>query len=397
MPWKEMSVMDQKMGLVLALKNRGPRSVTEICEEWGVRTKTGYKWLHRYEADEENGLKERSRAPHRQARQVDEDIQNLILDLRLKEPRYGPKKLRAILEQQEPARRWPAHSTIAALLKREGLVAPRSRRPRRGTHIRLRTTSQESNQVWSADYKGWFRTRDGRRFEPLTIMDAHTRYLLRCQAVEQESYRLAKAIFEAAFLEYGLPQVIVTDNGAPFATIGFIGLSRLSVWWIRLGITPQRIEPGRPDQNGRHERMHLTLKQEAIFPIERNRRAQQARLDQFRDTYNNRRPHESLNQKTPASVYTPSPRPYPRRLPEPAYPDTFQVRRVEKSGSLVWKHRRFFLSHSLGKELVGLMNINDRYWQVYFGPLPLVILDCAQGRLLSTDRLDSLAKEGCSK
>jgi transposase InsO family protein len=270
---------------------------------------------------------------------------------------------------------WPALSTIGELLKREGLVVGRRKRQRTPPYSEPLAHADGPNRVWCADFKGWFRTRDGERIDPLTISDAHSRYLLRCQAVETTNTERVQAIFEAAFREYGLPEAIRTDNGAPFASRALAGLSRLAVWWIKLGIKPERIEAGHPEQNGRHERMHRTLKQETAQPPAANRREQQRVMDRFREEYNQVRPHEALGMRTPGSVYQPSWREYPTRIPEPEYPETMLVRSVRYQGQIRWKKQEVFLSEVLWGERVGLLPVDDRWFKVYFAEVPLALFD----------------------
>ncbi len=236
--------------------------------------------------------------------------------------------------------------------------------------------------MWCADFKGWFRTGDGERIDPLTITDAHSRYLLRCQAVDKMDTARVQAIFEAAFREFGLPAAIRTDNGAPFASTAIAGLSRLAVWWIKLGIVVERIEAGHPEQNGRHERMHRTLKQETAMPAAANRRAQQRAMDKFCQEYNQVRPHEALQMETPAAVYETSPRRLPVQIPEPEYPDTMRVYRVQQKGHFRWKKHQVFLSEVLWGESVGLLPVDDRWFTVYFAQVPIARFDSKQLRVM---------------
>ena len=239
------------------------------------------------------------------------------------------------------------------------------------------TQPREANQVWAIDFKGWFRTGDSQRCDPLTLSDTHTRYLLRCQAVDQTGGKFIRPLLEASFREYGLPARILSDNGSPFASTGIGGLSRLSVWWLRLGIVPERIAPGHPEQNGRHERMHRTLKQETAQPPARSLRAQQVAFNRFREEYNQQRPHEALAMATPASVYAPSLRRFPERLPEMEYPAGFVRRRVHPHGDINWRVGKFFLGEVLAGETVGVEEVEDG-WRVWFGPMPLAWLDARQ-------------------
>jgi transposase InsO family protein len=366
--------MEEKLRFVFEYE-RGEDSMTELCQRYSIARETGYFWLRRYRAAGVAGLVERSRAAQRHANQTPEGIERMVLELRQAHMRWGPRKLKRILERDEPGRGWPAASTIGALLKREGLVVARKKRWRTAPYTEPLAHADAANRVWCADFKGWFRTADRERIDPLTISDAHSRYLLRCQAVENTETARVQAIFEAAFREYGLPDAIRTDNGAPFASRALAGLSRLAVWWIKLGIVPERIAAGHPEQNGRHERMHRTLKQEAAQPPAANRRQQQQALDRFRQQYNQVRPHEALGMCTPASVYQPSPRPFPVRVPEVEYPTTMLVRSVRPHGHFRWKKHDVFLSEVLWGEAVGLQPEDDRWFTLYFAQLPLARFD----------------------
>jgi len=366
--------MEEKLRFVFEYE-LSERSMSELCRCYQIARETGYVWLRRYRAAGVAGLVERSRAVQRHANQTPEAIERRVVELRQAHMCWGPRKLKRILERDEPGRNWPVASTIGALLKREGLVVARPKRWRTAPYTKPLAHADAANRVWCADFKGWFRTADGQRIDPLTISDAHSRYLLRCQAVEKTDTARVQAIFEAAFREQGLPQAIRTDNGAPFASRALAGLSRLAVWWIKLGIVPERIAAGHPEQNGRHERMHRTLKQEAAQPPAANRRQQQQALDRFRQQYNEVRPHESLEMRTPASVYQPSPRPFPARLPEPQYPESMLVRSVRPHGCFRWKKHDVFLTEVLWGEQVGLLAEDDRWYTIYFAQLPLARFD----------------------
>jgi transposase InsO family protein len=293
-----------------------------------------------------------------------------------------------VLARQQPDVTWPAASTMGELLRREGLVIARKKRRRMDPYTTPFASASEPNRVWCGDFKGWSRTQDGERVDPLTISDACTRYLLRCQAVEKMDTARVQAIFEAAFREYGLPESIRTDNGAPFASRAIAGLSRLAVWWMKLGIVPERIQPAHPEQNGRHERMHLTLQQETMSPMAANRRAQQRRFDQFRSEYNQQRPHQALDMRTPAACYTQSPRAYPARVRQPEYDTSLLVRRVHLRGQFSWKHHDVFLSETLAGERIGLEPIDDRGYTIYFAEFPLGYFD---SRTRTVHRLSAAA------
>ncbi len=366
--------MDEKLRFVFEYE-LGERSMTELCQRYEITRETGYVWLRRYRRAGVAGLIEHSRAAHRHGNQTPEDLEQMVLELRQAHMRWGPRKLKRVLERDAPGRVWPAASTIGALLKRQGLVVARKKRMRTAPYTEPLAHADGANRVWCADFKGWFRTADRQRIDPLTISDAHSRYLLRCQAVEKTDTARVQAIFEAAFREYGMPQAMRTDNGAPFASRAVAGLSRLAVWWIKLGIVPERIAAGHPEQNGRHERMHRTLKQETAQPPAANRREQQRTLDRFRQEYNQVRPHEALQMQTPAAVYQPSARTFPARVPEPEYPETMLVRSVRPHGHFRWKKYDVFLSEVLWGERVGLLPEDDRWFTIYFAQLPLARFD----------------------
>src|SRR6267378_782783 len=380
MPWKAISVMEEKLRFILEYES-DEYSMSELCQRYNISRETGYLTLRRYRATGLAGLLPHSHAAHRHHNQTPEEIEQKVLELRQAHMRWGPRKLKRILERDEPGRNWPVASTIGALLKREGLVVARKKRLHTAPYTQPLAHAQECNRVWCADFKGWFRTGDGERIDPLTISDAYSRYLLRCQAVEKTDTERVQAIFEAAFREYGMPEAIRTDNGPPFASHAVAGLSRLAVWWIKLGIVPERIAAGHPEQNGRHERMHRTLKQEAAQPPAANRRQQQQELHRFRQEYNQVRPHEALGMQTPSAVYELSPRRYPARVPEPEYPDDMVVLHVKSQGQFRWKKQDVFLSEVLWGERVGLLPVDDRWYTVYFAHVPIGRFDSKQLRM----------------
>jgi len=349
----------------------GEWTMTELCGRHGISRQAGYNTLARYQREGWKGLEMRSRAPHGHPHQTSGETEQQIVALRQAHMRWGPRKLKVVLERERPEIRWPAVSTIGELLSREGLVIARKKRRRMDPYTTPFASASAPNRVWCGDFKGWSRTQNGERIDPLTISDACTRYLLRCQAVEKMDTARVQAIFEAAFREYGLPEAMRTDNGAPFASRAITGLSRLALWWMKLGIVPERIQPAHPEQNGRHERMHLTLQQETMNPMAANRRAQQRRFDQFRREYNQQRPHEALTMRTPESCYTASSRPYPVRVCEPEYDSSMTVRRVFADGQFSWKHHDVFVSETLRGERIGLEPIDDRWYTIYFAAFPL--------------------------
>jgi len=360
--------MEEKLRFVYEYE-RDEESMRELCSRFAISRETGYVWLRRYRQQGAAGLVELNRAPRHHPNQTSLAIEEAVLGLRQAHMRWGPRKLKRVLDRDQPGRSWPASSTIGEIVKRAGLVVARKRRRKTEPYTEPLQHAVESNRVWCADFKGWFRTGDGTRIDPLTISDAWSRYLLRCQAVEKTDTERVRAIFEAAFREHGLPGAIRTDNGPPFASSALGGLSRLAVWWIKLGIVPERIQAGHPEQNGRHERMHRTLKQE-LRPAE-DWRAQQRELDRFRQDYNQIRPHETLAMQTPASVYQTSTRPYPAREPEIDYQDDMLVRTVHSHGHFRWKKHDVFLSEVLWGEPIGLLPINKESFMIYFAHIPL--------------------------
>lgn len=374
MPWDQATTMDQKR-LFIADYLTGSFPIVELCHRYGISRPTGYKWTDRFLEDGHAGLEERSRRPASCPHQTSDDVVGRILDLRGKHPTWGAKKLLKILGDRHPDIGWPARSTISDLLKRHGLVQKKRRRSWPGHPGKPQTSMEQPNALWCADYKGEFRTRDGIYCYPLTITDACTRYLLECKGLYSTNHVRAKSVFRNIFRNFGLPAVIRTDNGVPFATTAIGRLSRLSVWWIRLGIFPELIQPGRPDQNGRHERMHKTLKQETTRPPAATLRAQQLRFRRFIREFNTVRPHEALGQETPGSLYQPSSREFPSRLPDVEYPSDFETRLVSRNGGFRWSARRVPITHTLEGEYVGLEEVDDGVWDVYFGPLRLGQMD----------------------
>lgn len=366
MPWKETVPMLERAHL-LALHQQGLFSMTELSQRFGISRKTAYKWIARAQEPGEMALCDRSRRPHTSPGQTPEPVREALLQARREHPTWGPKKLVAYLKRRMPPLEMPAPSTVGALLKEHGLSAPRRRRSRSVLHpgpAPLRADAP--NDTWCADFKGQFRTGDGRHCYPLTITDAHSRFLLCCHGLPSVEQVPAMEVFLRVFAQFGLPRAIRTDNGTPFSSNAICGLSRLSIWWIKLGIHPQRIEPGRPEQNGRHERMHRTLAAETARPPQRDHRAQQTRFDAFRGEFNQERPHEAIGQRTPASVYVPSARSLPSRAPDPCYPGHCKSVVVNKNGVLRLHKRPVFVSETLTGEYVGLEEIEDGIWSVYF-------------------------------
>ena len=364
--------MDQRVQLIQDHQNG--HSISELADFYEVSRKTVYKWLERHEAEGVAGLADRSRTPLHCPNKVSEEITAQIIAARQRW-KWGPRKLRVKLAAAQPGVEWPAESTIGDALQRAGLTHTRKKRVRTPPYAQPFAAVEEANQTWCADFKGWFRTGDGTRCDPLTITDAHSRYLLRCHITPKTDGVHVEAVFDAAFHEFGLPRVIHTDNGVPFASRAPGGLSRVSMRWVKLGIVPERSRPASPQDNGRHERMHSTLKQATLKPPQRTARRQQEAFDRFQQEYNQQRPHEALQDQTPASFYTPSCRPMPRRIPALVYGDDVAVRRVSQQGSFRMQGQRTFLSEIFAYEWIGLRAVDERYFQLLYGPVRLGYLD----------------------
>jgi putative transposase len=372
MPWKESKTMDLRVQLIQDYDDG--ESISALAEIYGVARKTIYKWLERHDAAGVAGLADRSRAPQHSPHKLSEDIIAEIIAARQRW-NWGPRKLRVKLAAAQPKIRWPAESTIGEVLKRAGLTHRRKPRVRTPPYGQPFASIDAANQTWCADFKGWFRTGDGKRCDPLTISDAHSRYLLRCQITPKADTIHVAAIFDAAFRQHGLPLVIHTDNGVPFASRAPGGLSRVSMRWVKLGIVPQRSRPASPQDNGRHERMPSTLKQATLQPPERTARRQQEAFDRFLHEYNHDRPHEALDDATPASCYTASCRQMPRRVPELDYGEDVMVRRISQQGSLKVNGERTFVSEIFAHEWMGLRALDERYSQVLYGPVTVGFFD----------------------
>lgn len=381
MPWQEVCPMDEKRRFIAALM-AADESMSALCEEYGISRKTGYRLWQRFQEEGVAGLAARSRAPHVVPWAITPAVAEALIGLRQAHPSWGPKKLRAKLNEHAPERRWPAPSTIGELLHRAGLSHARRRRPRATPSASLLSVAIGPNDVWCIDFKGWFRTGDGIRCDPLTVSDAFSRYLLCIKVVATPGYADCRSALERVFREYGLPRAMRSDNGAPFASVGAAGLSRLSVWWAKLGIALERIAPGKPEQNGRHERMHRTLKAECASPPAATGAAQQQRFDQFRAEFNQQRPHEALGQTPPAQHYTAAARQYPARLEDPVYPDDYELRRVRSNGEIKWQGVLVFISQALSGEVIGLRETDEGDAEVYFGPISLGLLDAVTLKLI---------------
>jgi transposase InsO family protein len=368
MAWMEVNKVEQRKLFILRLLN-GER-MSDLCREYDISRPTGYKFFERYQQQGLSGLSDLSRRPLHSPARTDEVLEQYILKIKERHSSWGPKKIKTVAEQEHPGLAFPATSTIGAILDKHGLVQKRKRRIKRSYHPSLLTDSQACNDVWCIDYKGQFLTGDRRYCYPLTISDHYSRFFIACEALESTRLEEAFPIFEHCFSEYGLPKIIRSDNGTPFATVnGLFGLTRLSAWFLKLGIHIERIEPGHPEQNGRHERLHRTLKQETTRPAAANILKQQERFDRFRHIYNQKRPHEALNQQTPLSIFKKSITSYQPQT-ELAYPLHDFSRKVRQCGTIKLLNRSILLSTALAGELVGLRDL-DASWLVSYAEYDL--------------------------
>lgn len=339
--------------------------IAEIARKWQVSRQSVHKWIVRFEDFGEEGLRELSRAPREHPQAISELWQERICGVRAEHARWGAPKLHRVLEERYGVAGVPSESSIGRVLKQRGMTMPRGYRARAHGTGKLHS-AVEPNQVWAIDFKGWCRTGDGQRCEPLTLTDLASRYLLYCQALPSQRIEVVRPVLERLFRTYGLPERMRSDNGSPFASKGECGLTGLSVWWIELGIGCERIEPGCPRQNGSHERMHRTLKEATMQPPAGSLRAQQRRLDQFRQEFNEQRPHQALGQQRPVEVYRNSEREFPPRIQPPQYGSGWQVRVVAEGGQVRHHGWRWFLSHALTGKQVGLEAVEEGLWNVWF-------------------------------
>lgn len=377
MPWREILPMSEILAFIRDCLDR-TEPIVKICDRYGISEKTGHKRLKRFREEGLQGLADRSRARLTHPHRITLETAARIIALRRKHPLYGPQTLRDILVRREPEKHWPAVSSIGELLKREHLIRPKRRRHHPDQRVALdtgRTKALEPNTVWTADFKGQFRLRVGGRVYcyPLTVMDLHSRYLLSCTALDTIAVAPTQKIFVRLFREYGLPSVLRTDNGLPFAQPNALGrLGSLAYWWVRLGIRPEHTKPATPSENGAHERFHKTLKESTIQPSSPSFQAQQRRFDEFKTEYNDNRPHRSLpGRMPPATFYTSSPRPYPKRLPAVVYPDNWPVRLVSVHGHIKWRNKSHFISSNLSGQYVGLSETEGDLFTISYGFLEL--------------------------
>jgi transposase InsO family protein len=360
---------------------KGEFSFSDLCSRYGISRKTGYKLINRYKEEGEQALRPRTHARHHHPNATPHVIQKRILELKHRFPYWGPDKLRDWLLLNEGHERWPAASTIGDILKKHGLVKPRKTRRHVPAHSEPFAECSAPNDVWSADFKGQFKVGANYCY-PLTISDNYSRFLLTCKGLKHPALKETMAGFEQAFIEFGLPEAIKTDNGQPFAGLSIGGLTRLSIWLLKLGIMPERIQKGHPEQNGRHERMHRTLKEATALPPKNTFLEQQFSFDQFRNEYNYERPHQALDGQRPADVYQSSRRNLPQRIPEMIYPDDFEIRKVRSNGEIRWYGKHYFISELLYREPVGLQIIDDGRALIHFGRLKLGILDAREDKII---------------
>jgi putative transposase len=382
MPWQECSKMDERLRFVARLLEGEKMAV--LCREYDVSRKTGYKLFSRYKDQGYEGLTDRSRRPYRQGCRLPEAIEGLILSLKREHPSWGAPKIREKIRRKELQIQLPAISTVHAVLHRHDLVnRPRRRRYKaEGTPL---SSTRNPNDLWCADYKGEFMLADKRYCYPLTITDFASRYLLGCEALLTTKEKYAFGVFERVFKEFGLPKAIRTDNGVPFASPhSLFGLSKLSVWWLRLGIEIERIKPGNPQQNGRHERMHLTLKKEATKPAAKNLLQQQEKFDRFIDTYNRDRPHQAIGMKYPAELYQKSARAY-QGIGELEYPFHDRTITVTSCGRICIGRRKINLSTVFAGQNVGVKEVSDKVWLVSFMKYDLGFFDQELGTVTSAE------------
>lgn len=383
MPWNQTCAEQERNAFVDAWLS-DEFSFAELCARFGVSRPTGYAVIERFEQDGRAGLQARSRAPHHHPNATAASVLAEIVQLKRRYPRWGPVTIHDWLCRERPQQEWPATSTVGEILRRQGLVATRTRRRlHTPPHAHPFTAVQAPNDVWSIDFKGQFRLGDHSVCYPLTVSDNFSRYLLCCQAMHQPRYRPVRAALERVFAEYGLPAAMRSDNGPPFASVALAGLSALSIWLIKLGVMPERIAPGKPAQNGRHERMHRTLKAATAQPPKANFSAQQRAFGRFRQEYNQQRPHRALGAGLrPRDLHRPSLRSMPAQVPEMTYPDNLAVRTVRHEGHIRWRGFEVYVTKTLVGEPVGLLELDHDLWLVYFGPLELGVLDARRGKIL---------------
>jgi transposase InsO family protein len=381
MSWKVEKPMDQKVKMIGEWLSDN-WSISDLSKKYSVSRKTIHKWINRYSLSGIKGLEDKKRIPLNSPYKTSEEVIQKIISVKVFHRTWGPKKIIYRLKKLNPEQSWPAASTAARWLDRNNLVIPRKRRTRSKPYTEPFIDCTAPNDIWSIDYKGQFFMKNHKKCYPLTISDNFSRYLLECVALEGPRYKETKAVLERLFIEYGLPLAIRSDNGTPFAGLGVGGLSTLSIWWIKLGIIPERIDLGAPQQNGRHERMHRTLKADSLNPVGNNISVQQNIFDKFKYIYNNERPHEALAMKTPHDAYFKSKRQYPSQIKPIIYDHGWEVRRIKNNGDMKLGGKRFFISQLLYREPVGLKEIADGIWQINFSFHKLGYIDLHRNKVI---------------
>jgi putative transposase len=366
--WKVVTPVEERKRFIGLLEEQGGSGVAGLCREFGISRKTAYKWIGRYNEEGDDGLFDRSRAAHHQPNRLRAEMEQLIIGARVAHPSWGAKKLLPWLKARNRQRQdWPCLATISAVLERNQMVRRRTRKRLVEGFSSELAAANCPNELWCIDHKGWWLARNGDKCEPFTVSDRASRFLVRCVLEKGKRFEDVRAVLSSAFHEYGLPQRIRSDNGPPFASRAPLGMSQLSVWLMRLGIELERIVPGKPQQNGSHERIHLTMLQERTGPKGASLAAEQKRLNHWREEYNFDRPHEALSFRTPAEVYCCSSQSMPRRLPQICYPSAMQVRTISPSGEISWHGRLLFMTEVLGNQPIGLAaTCEDGIWDVWF-------------------------------
>jgi len=367
MPWKEVNVMELKMAFIAKAFQKDV-NFSELCTEYGISTKTGYKWKERFLEEGSAGLQDKSKRPLSSPKQLPEEVICEIIRIKQTKMNWGPKKIRSVYARNHPDRKTPSFSTFDRILKKAGFVTVRKRRrhinPER---IQNRVVAEKPNDIWTVDFKGWWYTSERERCEPLTVRDDYSKYILSIAILKKGDISSVKFEFDRLFKAYGLPKMIKSDNGPPFAsTQGLMGLTRLSAWWLSLGIKLDRIDPGSPYQNGAHERMHLDMKKELENKISGSLKLHQAVFEEWRKEFNEERPHESLGMRTPAMIYTKSNRKYDGVFDWLVYPEGFLCRRVNNRGYIYFKGRRVFITNALDGYHIGLKAITKTQMEVWF-------------------------------
>ena len=391
MPWQERCAMDQRRVFVSEYLT-GLWTMTQLCEQFAISRKTGYKWLDRYDTGGRPALADQSRRPHGHPAATSDRVVQRLLETRARFPRWSTGKVVTWLRRRYPRTAWPCRTTAYDLMQRAGVSrAPKRPGPtggRPGAPGRALTEPTTSNSVWTTDFKGKFLLGNATYCHPFTLRDGFSRFVLRCDGVPAESYPCTRPLFERAFAAFGLPECIRSDNGTPFASTGLAGLSRLSVWWMQLGIRVERIAPGCPEQNGSHEQFHRVLKRDTTRPPGPTAPAQQRRFDAFRHEYNEERPHDALGGASPASLYTRSPRRLLRRLPVVEYPRYWEVRGADSSGVITFHGRPLNVTRALANQDLGLEEIDDALWRVWFLTTPLGHFDERRWRWVPPDDME---------